>query len=159
LRRWRRYGQVLGVDESVNTNKRRRYSLNVRINRNECLELTGFSATKLMPHDAQAIEGMLHSNHVNVLQPALHSTHISWPETESLKSFLPVAHDCHVIPKAFIAAVIGSEKNTGSTRSTMSPDTSRKFRLFSSGISALRAPLSIATCNGSAKDRIALMLP
>ncbi len=60
---------------------------------------------------------------------------------------------------AFIAAVIGSEKNTGSTRSTMSPETSRKFRLFSSGISALRAPLSIATCNGSAKDRIALIFP
>jgi hypothetical protein len=36
-----------------------------------------------------------------------------------------------VIPRAFIAAVIGSEKNTGSTRSTMSPETSRKFRLFS----------------------------
>jgi hypothetical protein len=47
----------------------------------------------------------------------------------------------YVIPNAFIAAVIGSEKNTGSTRSTMSPETSRKFRLFSSGISALRAPL------------------
>ena len=41
----------------------------------------------------------------------------------------------YVIPKAFIAAVIGSEKNTGSTRYTMSPDTSRKFRLFSSGSS------------------------
>src|SRR5689334_2392523 len=65
----------------------------------------------------------------------------------------------HVIPNAFIAAVIGSEKNTGSTRSTMSPETSRKFRLFSRGISALRAPLSIATCNGSASDRIGLMLP
>jgi hypothetical protein len=34
----------------------------------------------------------------------------------------------HVIPSPFIAAVIGSEKNTGSTRSTMSPDTSRKLR-------------------------------
>ena len=65
----------------------------------------------------------------------------------------------HVMPNAFIAAVIGSEKNTGSTRSTMSPETSRKFRLFSSGISALRAPLSIATCNGSARDRIGLMFP
>ena len=65
----------------------------------------------------------------------------------------------YVMPNAFIAAVIGSEKNTGSTRSTMSPETSRKFRLFSSGISALRAPLSIATCNGSARDRIALMFP
>ncbi len=51
----------------------------------------------------------------------------------------------HVIPNAFIAAVIGSEKNTGSTRSTMSPDTSRKFRLFSSGIKARRAPLSMPT--------------
>ena len=49
-----------------------------------------------------------------------------------------------VSPSAFIAAVIGSEKNTGSTRSTMSPETSRKFRLFSSGTSARRAPLSIA---------------
>src|SRR6266700_3162851 len=65
----------------------------------------------------------------------------------------------HVIPNAFIAAVIGSEKNTGSTRSTMSPETSRKFRLFSSGMSALRAPLSIATCSGSARDRIGLMFP
>jgi hypothetical protein len=34
-----------------------------------------------------------------------------------------------------------------------------KFRLFSSGISALRAPLSIATCNGSARDLIGLMFP
>jgi hypothetical protein len=65
----------------------------------------------------------------------------------------------HVMRNAFIAAVIGSEKNTGSTRSTMSPETSRKFRLFSSGISALHAPLSIATCKGSAKDRIGLMFP
>jgi hypothetical protein len=65
----------------------------------------------------------------------------------------------HVIPKAFIAAVIGSEKNTGSTRSTISPETSRKFLLFSRGISALRAPLSIATCNGSASDRIGFMFP
>jgi len=58
---------------------------------------------------------------------------------------------------AFIAAIIGSEKNTGSTRSTISPDTSRKFRLFSSGIRAFRAPLSIATCNGSANERIAFI--
>src|SRR4029077_21118390 len=67
--------------------------------------------------------------------------------------------ESHVIPSAFIAAVIGSEKTTGSTRSTMSPDTSRKFRLFSRGISARRAPLSIATCNGSANERIDLMFP
>ena len=55
--------------------------------------------------------------------------------------------DCraYVNPRAFIAAVIGSEKNTGSTRSTMSPDLSRKFRLFSSGTNARRAPLSIPT--------------
>jgi len=64
-----------------------------------------------------------------------------------------------LIPNAFIAAVMGSEKNTGSTRSTMSPETSRKWRLFSSGTSARRAPLSIATCNGSARDRSDLMLP
>jgi hypothetical protein len=73
--------------------------------------------------------------------------------------FLAAGPNAHVMPKAFMAAVIGSEKNTGSTRSTMSPETSRKFRLFSSGISAFRAPLSIATCNGSARDRIGLMLP
>jgi hypothetical protein len=65
----------------------------------------------------------------------------------------------HVMPNGFIAAIIGSEKNTGSTRSTMSPETSRKFLLFSNGISALRAPLSIATCNGSARDSIGLMFP
>src|SRR5205807_9299043 len=46
----------------------------------------------------------------------------------------------HVMPKAFIAAVIGSEKNTGSTRYTTTPDTSSRFRLFSSGINALRTP-------------------
>jgi hypothetical protein len=32
----------------------------------------------------------------------------------------------YVMPKAFIAAVMGSEKKMGSTRSTMSPATSRK---------------------------------
>jgi hypothetical protein len=53
-------------------------------------------------------------------------------------------------PNALIAAVIGSEKNTGSTRSTMSPETSRKLRLFSNGTSARRAPLSMPTCKGSA---------
>src|SRR4051794_22352547 len=58
----------------------------------------------------------------------------------------------HVIPKAFIAAVIGSEKKTGSTRSTMSPETLRKFRLFSSGTKARRAPLSMPTWSGSASD-------
>src|SRR5208282_5749209 len=65
----------------------------------------------------------------------------------------------HVIPSPFIAAVIGSEKNTGSTRSTMSPETSRKFRLFSRGINARRAPLSMPTWSGSARDRTALMFP
>ena len=54
-------------------------------------------------------------------------------------------HLGYVNPNAFIAAVIGSEKKMGSTRSTMSPDTSRKFRLFSNGISARRAPLSMPT--------------
>ena len=65
----------------------------------------------------------------------------------------------HVSPNAFIAAVIGSEKNTGSTLSTMSPDTSKKLRLFSSGTNARRAPLSIATCSGSASVRRDLMFP
>jgi hypothetical protein len=32
----------------------------------------------------------------------------------------------YVMPNAFIAAVIGSEKKMGSTRSTMSPATSKK---------------------------------
>ena len=32
----------------------------------------------------------------------------------------------YVMPNAFIAAVMGSEKKMGSTRSTMSPATSRK---------------------------------
>jgi hypothetical protein len=36
----------------------------------------------------------------------------------------------HVIPNAFIGTIIGSEKNTRSTRSTMSPETSRKFRFW-----------------------------
>jgi hypothetical protein len=51
----------------------------------------------------------------------------------------------YVSPSAFIAAVAGSEKKIGSTRSMMLPDTSRKLRLFSRGISAFLAPLSIAT--------------
>ena len=63
----------------------------------------------------------------------------------------------YVIPNAFIAAVIGSEKNPGSTRFTMPPETSRKLRLFSSGTSAFRPPLSIATCKGSARDRAGLI--
>ena len=70
-----------------------------------------------------------------------------------------VVHRDQFNPNAFIDAIIGSEKNTGSTRSTMSPDTSRKFRLFSSGTNARRAPLSIPTCKGSARVRTALMLP
>ncbi len=65
----------------------------------------------------------------------------------------------HVLPNAFIATVIGSEKETGSTRSTISLETSRKFCLFSSRIGALRAPFSIATCNGSARNRIGLVFP
>ena len=64
-----------------------------------------------------------------------------------------------VIPSAFIAAVIGSAKKIGSTRSTTSPETSRKFRLFSRGISARRAPLSMPTWSGSARDFTALMFP
>jgi hypothetical protein len=64
-----------------------------------------------------------------------------------------------VIPSAFIAPVIGSEKKIGSTRSTMSAETSRKCRLFSNGTKARRAPLSIATCNGSASERTDLMFP
>jgi len=47
-------------------------------------------------------------------------------------------------PSALKAAVFGSSKKIGSTCSMMSPVTSRKFRLFSKGISARRAPLSIA---------------
>jgi hypothetical protein len=70
-----------------------------------------------------------------------------------------VAPHAYVIPSAFIAAVIGSEKKIGSTRSTMSPETSRKLRLFSNGTSALRAPLSMATCKGSASERTDLMFP
>jgi len=65
----------------------------------------------------------------------------------------------YVMPNAFIAAVIGSEKNMGSTRSTMSPATSKKWRLFSSGIGARRAPLSMPTCKGSVSRGAALMLP
>ena len=42
----------------------------------------------------------------------------------------------HVIPSAFIAAVIGSAKKIGSTRSITSPETSRKLPLFSRGINA-----------------------
>lgn len=64
-----------------------------------------------------------------------------------------------VMPNAFMAAVIGSEKKMGSTRSTMSPETSRKLRLFSSGTNARRAPLSMPTCKGSASDFTDLMLP
>ena len=59
--------------------------------------------------------------------------------------------NAHVMPSAFIAAVIGSEKKIGSTRSTISPDTSRKFRLFSNGTNARRAPLSICHLQGFSK--------
>ncbi len=41
----------------------------------------------------------------------------------------------------------------------MSALTSRKFRLFSIGISARLAPLSLATCSGSVSERSGLMLP
>jgi len=41
----------------------------------------------------------------------------------------------HVIPNALTAAVMGSEKKTGSTLSTILPETSRKLRLFSNGTS------------------------
>ncbi len=37
--------------------------------------------------------------------------------------------------------------------------TSRKFRLFSIGISARFAPLSFATCNGSVSDLSGFMFP
>jgi len=36
-----------------------------------------------------------------------------------------------VLPALLGCAIVGSEKNIGSTRSTMSPETSRKLRLFS----------------------------
>jgi hypothetical protein len=54
----------------------------------------------------------------------------------------------HVMPNAFIAAVIGSEKNTGSTRTTMSPETSRKFLLFSSGIRPAEYRHGYRACTG-----------
>lgn len=54
------------------------------------------------------------------------------------------------------AGWIGEQVNTGSTRST---NVARKFRLFSSGIDAVRAPLSIATCSDSANDRNGLIFP
>ena len=38
-------------------------------------------------------------------------------------------------------------------------DVARKFRLFSSGINVVRAPLSIATCSDSANDRCGLIFP
>src|SRR3984893_2380213 len=38
-----------------------------------------------------------------------------------------------VPPNVFIAAIIGSEKKTGPSSSTTSPETSRTFRLFPSG--------------------------
>jgi hypothetical protein len=59
----------------------------------------------------------------------------------------------HVIPWGFIAAVIGSEKNTGSTRSTISQETSRKFRLHSSGTNARLAPSSLPSWSGSVSER------
>jgi hypothetical protein len=65
----------------------------------------------------------------------------------------------HVIPSAFIAAVIGSAKKIGSTRSITSPATSRKLRLFSSGMRARRAPLSMPTWSGSDRDFTDLILP
>ena len=62
-----------------------------------------------------------------------------------------------LIPNASIAAIRGSKKNIGSTRSAVSPETSRKSRLISSGIRGRRAPLSIPTWSGSASDRPDLM--
>lgn len=62
-------------------------------------------------------------------------------------------------PNTFIAATFGSLKKMGSTCSMMSALTSRKLRLFSMGINARFAPLSRATCNGSVRERMGLMLP
>jgi hypothetical protein len=50
----------------------------------------------------------------------------------------------HRSPIALVMAVVGSEKNTGSTFSAISPGTSRKFLLFSNGIKAFFAPFSMA---------------
>ncbi len=41
----------------------------------------------------------------------------------------------------------------------ISPETSRKFRLFSRGINARRAPFSMAICNGSERVYTDFMLP
>ena len=81
--------------------------------------------------------------HVAVDAPAV--SNVSPLMTFDTFSFRAMPFPVYVNPSPFTAAVIGSEKNTGSTRSTMSPETSRKFRLFSRGISARRAPLSIPT--------------
>lgn len=51
----------------------------------------------------------------------------------------------HAIPNPFIAPCRTSPKKIGSIASRTSALTSKKFRLFSMGIRARRAPLSIAT--------------
>ena len=53
-----------------------------------------------------------------------------------------------------MAAVMGSEKKMGSTRSTMSPDTSRKFRLFSKGTRA-----RLAAAHRNLKDGVLGTIP
>ncbi len=50
-------------------------------------------------------------------------------------------------------------KKTGSTCSMISASTSRKLLLFSMGIRARLAPLSLATCRGSTSERPGLILP
>jgi hypothetical protein len=60
---------------------------------------------------------------------------------------------------ALLQAAIGSEKKQGPTFSMMSRETSRKLRLFSSGIRARRAPFSMAIRKGSARVYTGLMLP
>src|SRR5579883_2175680 len=78
LGRWNR--SLLEVNQIVYANERRCYGLKIRIDWNERLKLAAVSAVKLVPHDAQPIEGMLHGNDVDVLEPAPHPTHSSWPE-------------------------------------------------------------------------------
>lgn len=62
-------------------------------------------------------------------------------------------------PRTFIAAVFASPKKIGSTCSMMSALTSRKLLLFSIGMRARLAPLSLATCSGSVSERKGLMFP
>jgi hypothetical protein len=62
------------------------------------------------------------------------------------------------MPNDFKAAAIGSVKSTGQSISFYDiAGISRNSAC--SGMSAFHAPLSIATCNGSARGRIGLMFP